>query len=147
MAILTVVVSITATLLASEVKAWLPWMTKRLVTLSIRILPEDERERYGEEWPSYLSEIPGDIGKALAASGFVFAGIGIRIEQHGLRGAATIEALPVSEEVSQNQNRLTLGLLPEPEGGTASFIVSIILNVCVFGFSFLLGYIAKPPIH
>ena len=34
-------------------------------------LPEDQRERYKEEWQSHIDEIPGDICKIVIAVGFV----------------------------------------------------------------------------
>jgi lipopolysaccharide/colanic/teichoic acid biosynthesis glycosyltransferase len=38
-------------------------------------LPEDQRERFAEEWPSHVNEVPGDISKLLVACGFFLASL------------------------------------------------------------------------
>ncbi len=84
MAIVTALLSfasvIAAKLSADEIKAWLPWLVQRIVALAAHILPEDQRERYGEEWSGHIGEIPGDIGRLLVAIGFVFAGLAISLD-------------------------------------------------------------------
>ena len=54
--------------LTDEFKAWTPRIIERLIGLAIRKLPVDERERFSEEWRSYVNEIPGEIGKLLSAA-------------------------------------------------------------------------------
>jgi hypothetical protein len=49
--------------LSDEMKAWAPWLIQRLVQRALHRLPVDDRERYAEEWPAQVAEIPGDIGK------------------------------------------------------------------------------------
>jgi len=56
-------------LVTDEVKAWIPWIIDRAVSM----LPKDRRERFAEEWSSHVDEIPGDIGKLAAALGFIVA--------------------------------------------------------------------------
>jgi len=60
-------------LCADEVRTWLPWISERMIRLAVKRLPEDQRERYSEEWHSHLDEVPGEIGRLLTACGFVFA--------------------------------------------------------------------------
>jgi hypothetical protein len=60
-------------LLSAEFKAWLPWFTKCFFRRAINRLPAAQRERYQEEWQSHIDEIPGNIGKILAAVGFFLA--------------------------------------------------------------------------
>ena len=60
-------------LLTDEAKAWIPWLTDRLIRRAIQRLPGEQRERYAEEWRSHIAEIPGDLGKLLVASQLLFA--------------------------------------------------------------------------
>jgi hypothetical protein len=71
--ILGVVTAALSRLLADECKAWVPWLTKWFVRRAAAGLPENQRERYKEEWESHIDEIPGDIGKIVTALGFVMA--------------------------------------------------------------------------
>jgi hypothetical protein len=59
--------------LADEFKAWTPWVIHRLVARAVRKLPEEQRDRFEEEWLSYVDETPGEIGKIAAALGFLLA--------------------------------------------------------------------------
>jgi hypothetical protein len=52
---------------------WIPWFTQRLLDLAIKRLPEDQRERFAEEWASHINDMPGDVGKIAFASGCVSA--------------------------------------------------------------------------
>jgi len=54
-------------LFADEFKAWLPWVTERLTRGAVSILPQDQQERYSEEWRSHLREIPGELGRLFVA--------------------------------------------------------------------------------
>src|ERR1035438_5164942 len=58
---------------ADEFKAWTPWVIDRLVRKAVARLPENQRERFEEEWRSHINEIPGEIGKFVVALGFVSA--------------------------------------------------------------------------
>jgi hypothetical protein len=60
-------------LVADECKAWLPWITGRMTKLAVRRLPKRQRERYEEEWASYLDEVPGELAKLWVAYGFLKA--------------------------------------------------------------------------
>lgn len=57
-------------LCADEVKAWLPSIAEHLKELAVRRLPVEQRERYSEEWASYLNDTPGEIAKIWTALGF-----------------------------------------------------------------------------
>jgi hypothetical protein len=58
---------------ADEFKAWSPWLTGRLLKCATKRLPENIRDRYGEEWASHVAETPGELGKLVAACGIIFA--------------------------------------------------------------------------
>jgi len=66
--------------LADEFKAWTPWLVRKLVAFAVRRLPADRQERYSEEWTSYIEEIPGEIGKILAALTLPLGAMAMRIE-------------------------------------------------------------------
>jgi lipopolysaccharide/colanic/teichoic acid biosynthesis glycosyltransferase len=59
--------------LTDEFKAWVPWLVERLLQLAIAQLPEGQRQRFDEEWRSHINEVPGNVGKLLAALGFLSA--------------------------------------------------------------------------
>jgi hypothetical protein len=56
-----------------EVKAWMPWFTKRLLRIAIERLPEGQGERFSEEWASHINEVPGELVKVVVALGCVSA--------------------------------------------------------------------------
>jgi hypothetical protein len=60
--------------LSDECKAWLPWIAERLIRRAVNSLPQNQRERYNEEWRSHVDEVPGAIGKVLVASSLLRAG-------------------------------------------------------------------------
>ncbi len=70
--------AVIAKLIADDAKAWLPWLTRRITSYAIRNSPPETRERLSEEWPAYLQDMPGDIGKLTEAIGFVFASVILR---------------------------------------------------------------------
>jgi len=59
--------------IADELHAWMPWCTRKLLDRAIGRLPENQRERFKEEWHSHLAEVPGEIGKLIVALGFLRA--------------------------------------------------------------------------
>jgi hypothetical protein len=71
--ILSVVAAALSRVLSDECKAWMPSLAKWLIRRAVAWLPEDQRERYAEEWLSHINEIPGDISKIVAAMGFIWA--------------------------------------------------------------------------
>jgi len=96
MTIVGIFAAASSRILADEVKAWSPRLTKRLIALAVRRLPENQRERYSEEWLSFIEEIPGEIGKVVAALGLICAGVRIglasRMEGRAEAGARSERA-------------------------------------------------------
>jgi division/cell wall cluster transcriptional repressor MraZ len=71
--VLAVLTSAIARLLADEFKAWSPKLTGFVVRFAVGRLPKQQRERYSEEWSAHINDIPGEVGKLCAATGFVWA--------------------------------------------------------------------------
>ncbi len=61
--IIAIFVGVVATVLCSEVKAWLPWITEKIFSLAVCRLPPEIRDRYDEEWRADLDTIPGELSK------------------------------------------------------------------------------------
>lgn len=59
-------------IIAEEVRDWLPFVSQKLLTCAVNRLPEDQRERYREEWAADLNMFPGKISQAIRAGGFYF---------------------------------------------------------------------------
>jgi hypothetical protein len=151
MAIVTVllpfVIAIAAQLFADEAKAWLPWLTQRIVSLAVHLLPLDQRERYGEEWPGHIDEIPGDIGRVLVAIGFVFAGLAISPDSSEQdRADASVERPVRARGMKYIPGRSNFGLLPEPEGRSLAFVISSSVNTAILATLLLAGMAAKPVV-
>lgn len=68
-----VVVAAFSKLAADELKAWTPRLVAAIVQCAIRILREDQRDRYAEEWRSHIDETPGEIGKLIVGLGLLAA--------------------------------------------------------------------------
>jgi lipopolysaccharide/colanic/teichoic acid biosynthesis glycosyltransferase len=73
LAVLAIIGAAASTQLSDEFKAWSPWVVRKVIQHAVRKLPENKRERFAEEWQAHVNEIPGDIGKLLAAFGFLSA--------------------------------------------------------------------------
>ena len=50
-----------------------PSLTRQLLDLATKRLPEDQRERFAEEWQSHINEVSGDLRKIVFALGCVSA--------------------------------------------------------------------------
>jgi hypothetical protein len=61
--------SVLSRLLADELKSWTPRIVDSLIQRATRNLPQDQRERFDEEWRSHINETPGELGKLLVAFG------------------------------------------------------------------------------
>jgi hypothetical protein len=59
--------------LTDEFKAWTPRIIKYLVNRAVHTLAEKERSRFEEEWLAHVNELPGEVGKIIAALGFLSA--------------------------------------------------------------------------
>jgi hypothetical protein len=71
--------SIFSKLLTDECKAWLPWLTRRLLAFAVNRLPQRRRERYEEEWNAHIAEIPGELSKFVTAVSIIFGAVRMRI--------------------------------------------------------------------
>jgi hypothetical protein len=60
-------------LAVDEAKAWLPRMSRGLLSLAVLRLPIDQRARYTEEWAADLDSFPGEVTKILRSLGFLYA--------------------------------------------------------------------------
>jgi len=60
-------------LLGEDLRSWVQWAPSRLLERALRKLPENERERFREEFHADLASWPGDISKLLRAIGFLHA--------------------------------------------------------------------------
>jgi hypothetical protein len=68
--LITLLGSVLSRLLADELKSWTPRIVDYLIQRATRNLPQDQRERFDEEWRSHINETPGELGKLLVAFGF-----------------------------------------------------------------------------
>jgi lipopolysaccharide/colanic/teichoic acid biosynthesis glycosyltransferase len=71
--VLAIVGAATSRQIADEFKAWSPWIVGKTIRCAVRQLPEDQRERFSEEWHAHVNDIPGDAGKLIVALGFLSA--------------------------------------------------------------------------
>ncbi len=60
---------------ADDVRDWAPRVSLGLVSLAVRRLPADQRERYREEWVGHVLGTPGTIGKVAVALGLQAAAL------------------------------------------------------------------------
>jgi hypothetical protein len=72
-AILALAGAIGSKVIDEDIRAWIPWLTNRLIVYAVAQLPPDQCERYEEEWRAHLNEVPGTIGKVIVAIGFLHA--------------------------------------------------------------------------
>ncbi|QDI83138.1 hypothetical protein E8E01_23350 [Methylorubrum populi] len=54
-------------LLKDEASAWLPTLTSSIVSLAVKRMKQEERERYAEEWSSHILQYPGRISQLYQA--------------------------------------------------------------------------------
>jgi Bacterial sugar transferase len=59
--------------ITDELHSRIPWLTRKIVEQAIRRLPEEQKERFREEWHSHLEETPGELSKLITAIGFLKA--------------------------------------------------------------------------
>ncbi|SDS58024.1 sugar transferase [Bradyrhizobium canariense] len=86
--IIGVLGAVCSKLLADECKAWFPTIVAKLIGMAVKKLPIEKRERFFEEWHGHVHEIPGDLGKIVAACGFLIAAWDIAEGPFGLRKRA-----------------------------------------------------------
>lgn len=68
-------------LLKDEVTAWMPWLHKLTLSVALRQVPEEQRERYEEEWASHIAEYPGNLSKLYQSMTMLMAGIRLKQRQ------------------------------------------------------------------
>jgi putative colanic acid biosynthesis UDP-glucose lipid carrier transferase len=68
-----ILIPVIARVVSDDVKEWLPWITERLVERAVSQLPEQERDRFEEEWWAHIDELPGNLAKAYVAWGCLSA--------------------------------------------------------------------------
>jgi exopolysaccharide production protein ExoY len=73
LAVLTFFGAVFVKIFADEFKAWVPTIIAGIIATAVRTLPPELRERFSEEWPSHIDQIPGDLGKITGACGFLIA--------------------------------------------------------------------------
>jgi hypothetical protein len=73
--------TVAAGFLVVILKALLPALTRLLTRVAVGKLPVCLRERYDEEWRSYLDEVPGQPQKSLAAAGFLATALRVSIRE------------------------------------------------------------------
>jgi hypothetical protein len=68
-----ILIPVTARVVGDDVKEWLSWITQHLVERAVSRLPEEERDRFEEEWWAHINELPGNLAKVYAAWGCLCA--------------------------------------------------------------------------
>jgi len=71
--VVSVLIAAFSRLLAEEIGDWSSWAIRRLIRTAVAWLPDNQRERFSEEWQSHVHEEPGRIGKLCSAVGFLTA--------------------------------------------------------------------------
>ena len=97
-------------ILVGEIEAWCPWIVRSLIKLAVARLPENQRARFDEEWQSHVNEVPGTVGKLLAAADLLRAAHNL---SQGLEHFASVKAkkLPTPEDAEQKKEQESLPLI------------------------------------
>jgi lipopolysaccharide/colanic/teichoic acid biosynthesis glycosyltransferase len=59
--------------LYDELKDWVPWVVRNLIQKATAHLPEEQRDRFSEEWQSHVNDVPGAAAKLWVAAGLIHA--------------------------------------------------------------------------
>jgi hypothetical protein len=107
-------------IVGEEICAWSPRVITVIVNAAVRLLPHEQRERFAEEWHSYLDEIPGTVGKLIGATGLLVASCRIRMADWDDRydhprwmdgpkhlKQAYLRALDVIRDVAEDENLIS----------------------------------------
>jgi hypothetical protein len=99
LAVVGIVAAALSRQLADEFKAWMPWIIGRLVRRAVRKLPDEQQNRYAEEWFAHINEIPGEIGKLIAALGVLSASrsmsTGVTLTKRAATALLTVAAIAI----------------------------------------------------
>jgi exopolysaccharide production protein ExoY len=82
---LGVIGAVCSKLIADEFRAWAPTFANKIIGAAVQRLPAEDRERFSEEWPGHLNEVPGDLAKIAVACGCLVAAWDIAERPFGLR--------------------------------------------------------------
>jgi hypothetical protein len=78
----TITMSVIGKILADDLKESTPWICKNLLARAVRGLPENDRERFAEEWASHLATLPGTFPKLFCALDLQRAALSMRPPKH-----------------------------------------------------------------
>ncbi len=96
MGIVTVLDAIVAKLAVDEIKAYLPGLSRMVLACAVRKLPDEEQDRYREEWTADLSQVVGDISTFVYSLGFLKAAAVISINDFLIAARAAANEEQVS---------------------------------------------------
>ena len=71
--VLAVLAALLQSIIVAEVEAWMPALVRAIIRFAVGRLPQIQRERFEEEWQGHINEVPGSLGKAVVAVGFLIA--------------------------------------------------------------------------
>ena len=71
MGIVTLIDAVIAKLVADEIKARLPRLSRSIIKCAVGRLPVEQRARYGEEWEAHLLATDGDLSQLVCSVGFL----------------------------------------------------------------------------
>ena len=77
----SVISSILGRIVADEISAYIPRWAASVVNIAVRLMPEDQRSRWREEWSGHISETNGALSKLTASLGFLSAAFWLRNDQ------------------------------------------------------------------
>jgi hypothetical protein len=66
-------------LIVAEIEEWSPLVIRSLIKFAVGQLPENQRERYKEEWQSHVNDVPGQVGKLVVAGGFLYIALNVTL--------------------------------------------------------------------
>ncbi len=89
----SIVTALLARVVSEEIAAWSPRLTKYLVRLAVSRLPSHRRQRFAEEWESYLNDLPGQISRLIAAVGLCCAAWKINLGDQFSEGQERLKEL------------------------------------------------------
>ena len=73
LAVVAVIAAVLARFFVDKLNIWMRSLTKRLLRIAIKRLPEAQRERFSEEWASHINEVAEEISKIAVALGCISA--------------------------------------------------------------------------
>ncbi len=77
--VVTILAAVLSSIVAAEIRAWSPSIIRGLIKFAVARLPENQRERFKEEWQSHVNDVPGDVVKFFVAAGFVIAACNVAL--------------------------------------------------------------------